>query len=406
MRFTAVIRPDGRGGAAPSRVRRRDDHVRLQSRVAPRRAQTRVSVALLAALLALALAAAAHGSELARAELSIAGISLEVDSKQVTTGIDEGWFDRTGLLARVNVAAARTATMSSTYSAQTPASRAVDGDTAGIGEAANAMTASEKNPWLTIDLGVGQPVEHVVLWPRSDCCSSRLSRFWIFASDQPFGSTDIATTRAQAGVSSFYCENAIAAATVFRINRSARFLRLQLTGTDILQIAEIQAFAPSTLQPINMAGGAAASQSATNGSSSAERAVDGNVDGRAGGAAFSDTGSVANSWWQLDLGSVQPLSFVDLWNRTDCCQTSSFYVFVSDAPFASTDVAATIAQPGVSTLYSGASALNAYRFAVNRTGRFVRIQASGTAAISLAEVQVWSQQQLLVPLTVERVVRR
>ncbi len=92
MRFTAAIRLDGRGGVAcgtdisvcAGQEGRRQECLR----------HTR-PWAILAILLAIALAASARASELARADLAIAGISLEVDTKQVTTGVDIGAYIQT-----------------------------------------------------------------------------------------------------------------------------------------------------------------------------------------------------------------------------------------------------------------------------------------------------------------------
>jgi Bacterial Ig-like domain/F5/8 type C domain len=314
----------------------------------------------------------------------------------------EAWFDRLGSFTRINAAMGKSATQSSSYSGQTPASRAVDGDVSGNGETLTAMTASQPAPWWSVDLGSVQPVEHVVLWNRSDCCASRLAKFWLFASAEPFVSAEIAATRAQAGVASFYCDATVGSNYTFRVNRNARFFRVQLTGTDTLQLAELQAFAPSVGQPMNLAGGGAATQSSTSGSAAAERAVDGNIDGKA--ATSTDTGSAATPWWQLDVGSIQPISFVDVWNRSDsCCSTNltNFHLFVSDSPFSSMDPAQTAAQPGVTPIFTTAAAVKVFRFPLNRTGRYLRIQLSATTNLTLGEVQVWSQQPLVAPLSVK-----
>ena len=112
----------------------------------------------------------------------------------------------------------------------------------------------------------------------------------------------------------------------------------------------------------------------------------------------SATASHANSWWQVDLGSVQTISSITVWGRTDCCpqMTSDFHVFVSDVAFTSTNLTTTINQAGVSnynhsgfagpTATTGPTSIN-----VNRTGRYVRVQLSGTGSLALGEVQVWSQ---------------
>jgi RHS repeat-associated protein len=76
--------------------------------------------------------------------------------------------------------------------------------------------------------------------------------------------------------------------------------------------------------------------------------------------------------------------------------TSDYYVFVSDTPFTSADLSTTLSQSGVSNYYhsgfsgptssAGATSVN-----INRTGRYLRVQLTGTNSLALAEVQVWSQ---------------
>jgi RHS repeat-associated protein len=135
-----------------------------------------------------------------------------------------------------------------------------------------------------------------------------------------------------------------------------------------------------------------------NGTTTAAKAVDGEVEGDLAEEHTSATNSHPNSWWQVDLQSVQSISSITVWGRTDCCpaMTSDFYVFVSDNAFTSTALSTTLAQAGVSNYYhagfagpsdsTGPSSIN-----VNRTGRYVRVQLLGTGSLALGEVQVWSQ---------------
>ncbi|MGB8507876.1 MAG: discoidin domain-containing protein [Pyrinomonadaceae bacterium] len=98
----------------------------------------------------------------------------------------------------------------------------------------------------------------------------------------------------------------------------------------------------------------------------------------------------AQPWWQTDLGGSRQISTIKLWNRADCCQDrlSNFYIFISDSPFTSTNAATTAAQPGVWNAYVSGQAPMTLERAVGRTGRYVRIQLTGTNYLSLAEVQV------------------
>jgi hypothetical protein len=63
---------------------------------------------------------------------------------------------------------------------------------------------------------------------------------------------------------------------------------------------------------------------------------------------------------------------------------------VSDTPFASTDLALTIAQSGVSDFAFNRAPTSTQRVEVNRTARHVRVQLSGTNYLAIAEVEIFS----------------
>jgi RHS repeat-associated protein len=154
-----------------------------------------------------------------------------------------------------------------------------------------------------------------------------------------------------------------------------------------------------TAEPwINAAWNQPATQANTLSGNSAAKAVDGDVEGDLGEGHTSATNANTNSWWQVDLQSVQQISSITVWGRTDCCSemTSDFHVFVSDSPFNSTALSTTQAQSGVNDYphsgFSGPSSIaGPTSINVNRTGRYVRVQLSGTGSLALGEVQVWSQ---------------
>jgi len=149
---------------------------------------------------------------------------------------------------------------------------------------------------------------------------------------------------------------------------------------------------------VNLSLGKSPTQSSTlaSGTTDANKAVDSNTDGALWDGHESATNYNANAWWQVDLGSVQQITALQIWGRTDCCpeMTSNFYIFVSDNPFISTDLTTTLNQSGVShylsTDYSGSPGT----VPINRTGRYVRVQLAGTQYLVLAEVQVWGQQSV------------
>jgi RHS repeat-associated protein len=115
------------------------------------------------------------------------------------------------------------------------------------------------------------------------------------------------------------------------VGRTGRYVRVQLMGTNYLHLAEVQVMGTSGQ---NLALGKTATQSSTAFGGTANRANDGNTDGNFADGSVSHTGFQAQPWWQVDLGSSQQVSSVNVWNRTDCCQsrTSNFNVIVSDQP--------------------------------------------------------------------------
>lgn len=126
--------------------------------------------------------------------------------------------------------------------------------------------------------------------------------------------------------------------------------------------------------------------------SPASRAVDGNVDGSWAAGSVSHTGNTANAWWQVDLGVVQEINAVQIWNRTDCCGTrlKNFYLFISDVPFPSNDPAVLAADPNVWHHYVPGPAGRTTTIATETEyGRYVRVQLDHQDYLNLAEVQVW-----------------
>ncbi len=145
---------------------------------------------------------------------------------------------------------------------------------------------------------------------------------------------------------------------------------------------------------INLAEGlqANATQSSVYGEGGPGRAVDGDTDGNYAHFSLAYTKAETNAWWQVDLGGVQQIDAIQVWNRTDCCseRLKDFYVFVSEEPFTSTNPTELVSwgvwnhhitadiTPGVTTTV-----------AVNQLARYVRVQLAGKNNLQLAEVQVW-----------------
>jgi hypothetical protein len=269
----------------------------------------------------------------------------------------------------------------------------VDGNTSGNWpDNSVTHTGLDAQAWWEVDLGSVQSIRSVDVWNRTDCCGERLADFYVLVSDTPFLSTDLNAARGQAGVSSFSTPGTGGTPTTVNVNRTGRYVRVQLSGTGYMSLAEVQVFGSASPPPVDLALGKSATQSSDPFGAPAGRAVDGSTSGKWEDNSLTHTGLDAHAWWEVDLGSVQSIRSISVWNRTDCCgnRLSNFHVLVSDAPFVSTDLAATLGQAGVSSYFTAGAAGAVTEVNVGRTGRYVRVQLSGTNYLSLAEVQVWA----------------
>lgn len=150
----------------------------------------------------------------------------------------------------------------------------------------------------------------------------------------------------------------------------------------------------------NVAVGGAATQSSTYLSyTDASHAIDGNSDGNFYDNSVTHTNADYQAWWQVDLGASYAIDSVNVWNRTDCCadRLSNFYILVSDQPFASTDLTSALSQPGVTGYYVGGQGGYPTTQAIQRSGRYVRVQLTGTNYLSLAEVEVFGRPVSSMP---------
>ena len=142
----------------------------------------------------------------------------------------------------------------------------------------------------------------------------------------------------------------------------------------------------------NIAQGKAVTLSSLQGNLFGEKATDGNTNGETANVAH--TGSASpNEWLEVDLGSVEDIRRIKIWNRTNCCaeRLGGVYVLVSEDQFG--------------TDFNPAGGTVAFRhqlpagesghpeIVVNARGRYVRLQKSGMNgpggnAINIAELQV------------------
>ena len=145
-----------------------------------------------------------------------------------------------------NLAQGKTATQSSTFPgyASAAAGSAVDGNTDGrFFDGSVTATNLDTNAWWQVDLGASAAIGSIVIWNRVDCCGPRLNDYWVFVSDTPFGAFDTPfTLQNRAGTWSSHQTNAPNPSTSIRAGAQGRYVRVQLTGTNYLSLAEVQLF--------------------------------------------------------------------------------------------------------------------------------------------------------------------
>jgi hypothetical protein len=297
-----------------------------------------------------------------------------------------------------NLALGKVATQSSNLESTSVAALAVDGNTDGsFFDGSVTHSNLDANAWWQVDLGSSATVNSIVIWNRTDCCEVRLADYWVFVSDTPFGPTDTPSTlQSRTGTWSSHQTTAPNPSTTIAVGGAqGRYVRVQLTGTNYLSLAEVQVIGTLIVSTgSNVALGRTATQSSNLESTSvAALAVDGNTDGSFFDGSVTHTNLDANAWWQVDLGSSATVNSIVIWNRTDCCEVrlADYWVFVSVAPFGPTDTPSTLqSRTGTWGSHQTTAPNPSTMIAVGGVqGRYVRVQLTGTNYLSLAEVQVF-----------------
>jgi hypothetical protein len=244
-------------------------------------------------------------------------------------------------------------------------------------------TNLDPQAWWQVDLGSSQSVQSVEVWNRTDCCSDRLSNFKVLLLDSNQALVASTIVPAQGGTP-----------TAVQISGMARYVKVQLVGTNYLALAEVKVWGTSTTQATNLALNKLATQSSTPvWGGLASRAVDGNTSGNWADGSVTHTDLDAQAWWQVDLGSSQSVQSVEVWNRTDCCseRLSNFKVLLLDSNQALVTSTIVPAQGGTPTAVQ-----------ISGMARYVKVQLVGTNWLSLAEVKVWGTPSALTNLALNK----
>lgn len=163
----------------------------------------------------------------------------------------------------------------------------------------------------------------------------------------------------------------------------------QVSALDGAWNASVTSVAASV--PVSSIRTGTATQSSIKDGLTADRAIDGNLNGvnSQGSVALTKNKPEAFPYWQVDLGAATDLTGLRLWGATSYSyRTKDIWVLVSDTPFTSTDLNVARAAPGVTSTFLPGPLLRGVPVSVSRTGRYIRVQASSQRYVQLAEVQI------------------
>ncbi len=136
--------------------------------------------------------------------------------------------------------------------------------------------------------------------------------------------------------------------------------------------------------PTNIALNGTAYQSSTYNNSPAYIAIDGNT------SSITRTYHQCNAYWELDLGCVADIDYINVWNRSDyySYMLDDYYVLVSEFPF-SGSLNTILNDPNVWSSYHSTEAGRPSTINVGETGRYICIMLAGCNHLSIAEVEVF-----------------
>ncbi len=122
------------------------------------------------------------------------------------------------------------------------ADKANDGNLNGILKLGSVShTDIDEHSWWEVDLEQEYNLDMLRLYNRQDCCGDRSQDFWVLVSDKPFHSTDLAKSIEQVGPQGaiHYDNYPTEPYTEIKINKRARYVRVQLNMSDFLNLAEV-----------------------------------------------------------------------------------------------------------------------------------------------------------------------
>ncbi|XP_065831635.1 fucolectin-like [Oscarella lobularis] len=169
--------------------------------------------------------------------------------------------------------------------------------------------------------------------------------------------------------------------------KGARYVRVQLRGTNYLSLAEVDVYGVNQFATErDLARNKPATQSSTVAhacSPTASKAVDGNTEGVFyPWCSVTHTNNDDQAWWQVDLQGSRTVHSVRVFNRVDCCmeRLANFNVTLRNSAGATLGT----------KYFAGGTNTEIYTFQqiVVHEVRYVRVHLLGKNYLSLAEVQV------------------
>lgn len=285
-----------------------------------------------------------------------------------------------------NIAQFKPTKQSSTFEAA-HANRAVDGNADGDWWKRTVSHTNETtNPWWEVNLLGVYDITSITIYNRNDV-TERLNNFSIRVSSVPFTSN----TSGEVFVDK---QPTFKGSKAFRGNKRGQYIRIYLNQSGILSLAEVvvngKLVNPTQAnKDLNVALGKPARQSSVFDFSIANRANDGDINGRSDAGSIMHTEGDNQAYWEVDLGKNYLIEHVKLFNRTDCCQDrlNNFNIWVTSklkedmttlvGPFAENE-----------KKFDGPSK----SFTNKKIGRYVRIELNDRNYLNLAEVQVYGTE--------------
>jgi hypothetical protein len=287
-----------------------------------------------------------------------------------------------------------------------PVARAFDGNVNPDPSASSmaVIRPSTSGPaYVQVDLGSSRQIGTVEIYNTQEACAGGEGHCGMYSavivvSEDLILESDAAAPRPKVSAIQFNIGNSAGSfnSSIARVtfDRRARYVALFALGSEEFHLAELRVLEA----PNGALGRSKSSQSSTLATGIASRAIDGNTGGQANRSSGVITGTVpvaqtqpqSQPWWQIDLDVVQGIRQIDVWIAGNY-QFPAATLFVSEKPLTGS-YSALLNNPAVAHFSLAAGTTGRKQVAVNRRGRYVKIQIGSTQSLTLAlaEVQVWS----------------